>query len=478
MHALAPAQIGRYEVLEELGRGPASVVYRARDPEIERIVAIKVFDLDGQREEWDQYRERLLQRVREASTLSHPGILKIFDLGEDEPACTPYIVSEYAEGQSLEQILAAGDKFSQGEALRLAAELLDSLEYAHSQRAAHLNLKPSNLIIGEDGHSKISDFGGIRLGGLSTFVAPEQLRGLGDNRSDLFSFGVILYLMLSGHRPFQGSSDATISFKVIHQHPVPVAALNFELSPEVDFVIGRLLAKNPDERYQGAQEAKQDIQRIQQDRSSGGGPDRPDVALIYSHTSSHRPNSGLRALIAGRSLKLILILMLLALTYFGYDGLLSLKVPPPPVAFSPRLLVPPAALSRTTVPAQPLRTRQRKAPRDNRARAAARFVNVPIEVVHPFSEFVLSIWIDDHLAYSNSVRRERKKRFLHIGASVTSYLTLLQVPIGEHLLRLQVKSAEAAFDQTTTLMSVFSRPFGQKLRVRYGEHGKLSAEIN
>ncbi len=98
--------------------------------------------------------------------------------------------------------------------------------------------------------------------------------------------------------------------------------------------------------------------------------------------------------------------------------------------------------------------------------------------MHPFSEFVLSIWIDDHLAYSNSVRRERKKRFLHIGGSVTSYLTLLQVPIGEHLLRLQVKSAEAAFDQTTTLMSAFSRPGGQKLRVRCGEHDKLSAAIN
>ena len=233
---------GRYEILEELGRGGMGVVYRARDPHINRIVAIKSVPLVGLPPDvQNEYRERFAREAEAAGRLSHPGIVTIFDVGEDSETRSPYIVMEFVKGQSLESA-----QLSAFDAVRVVQEIADALDTAHSQGIVHRDLKPSNILLTDDGRSKIADFGIARLDlseltttgqvlGTPAFMSPEQLRGEPvDGRSDLFSLGVILYTLLTGHRPFQGNSVYTVSYKVVHHEPVPATALNVDTTTRVE----------------------------------------------------------------------------------------------------------------------------------------------------------------------------------------------------------------------------------------------------
>jgi len=268
MYNSVETRYGRFELIMELGQGLKSAVYLARDPAIERCVALKVL------RKTKLSAEEISDRIKAVSGLSHLRIAKVFDFCFTEPERVPYLVLEYVEGNSLEVVLATQGKLPQQEAIALTIELLDGLSHAHAHGVSHHNLKPSNLIITTDRHLKITDF--VYLKSSSTaFLAPERLNAEGDTRSDLFSVGAILYLMLSGHRPFQGDTDATISFKLVHQHPVPVAAMDMKLAPELDFVVARLMAKNPEERYKSADEARRDLEAIQH----GLDPQSPGTAL-------------------------------------------------------------------------------------------------------------------------------------------------------------------------------------------------------
>jgi len=177
------------------------VVYRARDPKIDRLVAIKTISLAGQEPEEEQaYRERFVQEARAAGRLSHPGIVAIFDAGEDPETHEPYLVMEYVAGEPLSRILAGGDhKLPLSDALQCACKVAEALDYAHSQGVIHRDIKPANILITEDGRAKIADFGVARLNhalvthkgqifGSPAYMAPEQLSGgVADARSDLFS---------------------------------------------------------------------------------------------------------------------------------------------------------------------------------------------------------------------------------------------------------------------------------------------------
>src|SRR5215472_2981711 len=265
------SRFGRYEVLDELGRGTMGVVYRASDPALNRIVAIKSISLAGQPPEaQSEYRERFLREAEAAGCLSHPGIITIFDLGEDPETRTPYIVMEYVKGKSLEQ----SGKLTSGNAVSLVREMAEALDFAHSRGVIHRDLKPSNILLTEDGHAKIADFGIAKLNlseltvcgqilGTPAFMSPEQLNGRQvDGRSDLFSLGAILYTLLTGHRPFQGNSVFTVTFKVVHHEPVPVAALNLDLPSGLNDVVVRAMAKDPAERYRRGKEMARDLQNI------------------------------------------------------------------------------------------------------------------------------------------------------------------------------------------------------------------------
>jgi serine/threonine-protein kinase len=263
MDARETKRFGRYLIVDQLGRGAMGVVYKARDPQIDRVVALKTVSLMGlEPEEQEEFLTRFRCEAQAAGRLHHPGIVTVFDVGEDEESHEPYIVLEYVAGESLSRILSREKKLPLPKALLWAEELADALDYAHAQGVVHRDIKPANILIGEDGHAKIADFGIAKLNmahftlpgrvlGTPAYMAPEQLAGEGvDNRSDLFSLGVILYSMVTGHSPFTGNSATTVCFKVVNREPMPASSLDLELPRALDGVITRAMAKDPTERFQ------------------------------------------------------------------------------------------------------------------------------------------------------------------------------------------------------------------------------------
>src|SRR5271155_130381 len=298
-------RFGRYEILAELGRGAMGIVYRARDPKINRVVAVKTVSLEGQpQEEEREYRERFFREAEAAGRLSLPGIVTIFDVGEEPETHAPYIVMEFVAGQSLDKVLLAGDdnKLSPKSALQVALELAEALDCAHGQGVVHRDLKPANILVTEDGHVKIADFGVAKLNfanhtsgggvfGTPAYMSPEQLGGLAvDGRSDLFSLGVVLYTVLTGYRPFQGNSALTVAFKVVNRDHVPATVLETKLPPGLDYIITRAIAKDPSQRYQRGMEMVLDIQDLQQGREPWSKAKQPDSAAgaLPSPTDSGR----------------------------------------------------------------------------------------------------------------------------------------------------------------------------------------------
>ena len=187
---------------------------------------------------------------------------------------------EYVEGQSLQQLINRGSRtLPLSTILRLIQEIAEALQYAHAQGVVHRDIKPANILVTTDGHSKIADFRVAKLNqteltspgqvfGSPAFMAPEQLSEEGvDARSDLFSLGVILYYMLTGHRPFQGNSTTTVCFKLVNHEPLPVSAFESKFSPELDAIVLRAMAKDPEQRYQSGAAMAADIQAL---RERGG----------------------------------------------------------------------------------------------------------------------------------------------------------------------------------------------------------------
>jgi serine/threonine-protein kinase len=504
MQNCAETRLGRFELIRELTRGLNSTVYLARDPEIERTVVIKLFGkgLLGP--------DELADRVRFVNELSHVGIAKIFDLGFTEPAGDPFLVMEFVEGKSLENLLAKG-KLPEAEALGLTLDLLNALSCAHSHGVCHHNLKPSNLIVTQDGLLKVTDFVVSRRNGATPFTAPERLKGNGDERSDLFSVGVILYLMLSGFRPFQGNTEATIGFKLVHQHPVPVAAMDLELSPELDFVIGRFLAKNPDERYQTADEALRDLAMIRNAKPAGLTTSRREPAgealldllevIGFRTGPPHAKETGDSTKARG-SMRLWQFGIPVGVAVASVIGLVIVRPFAEPVPVAPVLSVhfevPVASMEHNTAPpkARSPRSAMKSSPSENvatestvalkstvRANTAVsprnEVVAVPVELRQPFRECVMSIWVDEKLAYQNRIRGERKSRFLHMGSSSAEYLTLVQIPAGNHSVKVEVNGLAENYNASGSLFAKFSKTNGQKLRITAEKsHPQLDLQLN
>jgi serine/threonine protein kinase len=272
--------LGRYEIVAEVGRGAMGSVYKARDPKIDRFVAIKTILLhQSVVHERHEFLRRFFIEAKAAGRLLHPGIVAVFDVGEDPETSDPFIVMEYIEGLTLRELLARkGKKLSQDDALRIAEELAEALDYAHAQGVVHRDIKPANILVTKDGQAKIGDFGIAQLDlshmtlpgrvlGTPAYMSPEQLEGEQvDGRSDLFSLGAILYTALTGYRPFQGNSATTVCFKVANRDPLQATSLAPELPQEMDAMIARALAKDPANRYQTGKEFAEDLRKLRQRR--------------------------------------------------------------------------------------------------------------------------------------------------------------------------------------------------------------------
>jgi serine/threonine protein kinase len=253
-------QIGRYKILGEVGRGAMGIVYRAQDPAIGRVVAIKMIRLGdlGDPSEHAKLRERLMREAQSAGILSHPGIVTIYDVGEQDGLA--YISMEYVDGPTLERMMR-NDPPDGRLVLDILTQTAAALDYAHKRGIVHRDIKPANIMIHERMIAKITDFGVARIQshqmtqagsmvGTPNYMSPEQIQGHPvDGRSDQFSLAVIAYELLTGEKPFQAESIPSLAFKIVQEEPQQVHRLNPTLDWPVDTVLKRALSKDPADRY-------------------------------------------------------------------------------------------------------------------------------------------------------------------------------------------------------------------------------------
>ncbi len=276
-------KLGKYLIRRELGKGAMGVVYEGFDPIIERVVAIKtILPQQLNAEEAHSVLARFKREAQAAGRLNHPHIVGIYDYGEviaedertmvaasveDQPDAqrVAYIAMEFVKGRELRDYFEANERFALSDVQRIMAEMLGALAHAHAHGVVHRDMKPANLIVLDDGTVKVADFGIARVEkseltqagtvmGTPSYMSPEQFMGQTvDGRSDLFSCGVILYQFLTGEKPFTGNTT-TIMYKVLREEPLAPSMLNVALPAAFDAVVKKAMAKNPDERYQTAQE--------------------------------------------------------------------------------------------------------------------------------------------------------------------------------------------------------------------------------
>ncbi len=268
----AGSKLGPYEIVSPLGAGGMGEVYRAKDPRLSREVAIKVLPVSFSQDA-DRLR-RFEQEAKAAGVLNHPNITAVYDIGSHEEA--PYVVQELLEGETLRSVLAGG-KLSARKATDYALQIAHGLAAAHEKGIVHRDLKPENLFVTRDGRVKILDFGlaklthqeegsqatslptatagtepGVVMGTLG-YMSPEQVRGRpADARSDLFSFGAILYEMLAGRRAFQGDSAADTMSAILKEDPPDLSVTNQAISPGLERIVRHCLEKNPEQRFHSA----------------------------------------------------------------------------------------------------------------------------------------------------------------------------------------------------------------------------------
>jgi serine/threonine-protein kinase len=248
--------IGRYQLVEKLGQGGMGVVYRAYDPLLQRVVAVKLI---ANLEAGDELRERFFREARAAGQLSHKNIITIHDLGDFEGQ--PFLAMEYLEGHDLQHRMASQMPMSLSRKLDLAIEICEAVEYAHDHGVIHRDIKPANIFITNGGTVKILDFGLARLitseltnsnmmMGTLNYMAPEQVRGeRADHRSDIFSTGVVLYELFGGRRAFEGDSFGATLYKILEELPTPLRDLDPTVPPELEAMIDRAMDKSRESRY-------------------------------------------------------------------------------------------------------------------------------------------------------------------------------------------------------------------------------------
>jgi serine/threonine-protein kinase len=260
-------RVGRYEITEPLGQGGMGTVYKAYDPLLDRVVAVKI--ISAQFSTRPDLRDRFFREARAVARLDHPNIVTVYDLGEHEG--TPYLAMQFLEGSDLEHRMKT-EGLSLIRKVEIAMAVAAGLAHAHASGIVHRDVKPANVFITDDGQVKLLDFGLARLVtseltrsnvmvGTINYMAPEQLRGAKtDLRADIFSFGVVLYELLGGKKPFQAESFAAVMYKILEEPPEPLEHLDPQLPPRLIAIVDRAMAKAKEDRYQLMFEVLRDLE--------------------------------------------------------------------------------------------------------------------------------------------------------------------------------------------------------------------------
>jgi serine/threonine-protein kinase len=311
---------GRYEIGERLGAGGMAVVYRAMDLLLQRPVTVKV--LRGEFASDESVVRRFRREAQAAASLSHPNIVGVYDVGREDDI--HYIVMEYVRGRTLKEEINERGPLPAGEAVRIARQIAEALRHAHAHGIIHRDVKPHNVLLTAEGRVKVTDFGiaGAASGTTMTYAgallgtvyyfSPEQAQGrYGDERSDLYALGVVLYEMLTGRVPFDGESPVSVALKHIRETVTPPREVNPRVPPAVQRLVMKAMAKEVDRRYQTAEEMIRDLEVLQGQLSgwsSGGRPEPRDRTQVVGRTAPAGPaddatrpgdRPGARAAVAG-----------------------------------------------------------------------------------------------------------------------------------------------------------------------------------
>jgi serine/threonine protein kinase len=292
-----PGQIGRFRIVEELGRGAMGIVYKAQDPLLDRTVAIKTILLSGDAAERATYEARFLQEAKAAGRLSHPAIITVHDVGREGDLA--YMAMELLAGVELRARMAQ-ERLTVREAVGIAAQVAEGLAFAHEHGVVHRDIKPANVMVVRGGRIKIMDFGIARLQlsdvktqtgvllGTPKYMSPEQIAGRAlDHRSDIFSLGAVLYEMLVGRAPFTGADTAQLMLNIASAPHTTPSRIVSEVPALLDLIVARALEKDPDARYQDAHEFAADLQAC-----LAGLPDRAKPASRTDATQERLEAAG------------------------------------------------------------------------------------------------------------------------------------------------------------------------------------------
>jgi serine/threonine protein kinase len=289
-------KVGRYKIVEELGSGAMSIVYKARDPNISRLVALKVIR-PGSDIQSGELKERFRREAKSAGRLKHPKIVAVHDAGEDRNV--PFIVMEYLEGPTLAQVIRTESPLALERVIGIVGQIGDALDHAHQQGVVHRDIKPSNIFVLENDQVKVADFGLAKLTSVSDltqeqalgtfgYTSPEQLRGQKiDGRTDIFSLGIVIYEMLTGKKPFERKDVHFVISRTADEKPLTFAALSPDIPPDVEKVLLKATAKDVNERYQTCAELTQHLKDAQLSLESAISERLPPSSIYRLATFIH-----------------------------------------------------------------------------------------------------------------------------------------------------------------------------------------------